>query len=796
MLWQQSSFLTGNILSLWPSPWPGKTLCCIAERWFKPWTVRLPPPSSTLLANIEFWPLAAIPDQAYREVVEPGTPVTPRPTSRHRPGLSITTTVSGMADSTISNGTYDTLNSQLGHFPPPPSELPTPTTPRSTGFLFPVAPLKLPQRNPHPNVPSESSQQPPLQSPPVPYSPSEEPAPQNSTPRQVRRQPSLTTYATNGTVGSLSPFDWHEGSSSIDIDPPDDRMLPAAFITSLISASEHGSPRSNATSMSPPQSSAQLFSGGNNLDAMSSISDATYPPHNYPPPHKFIPPGAAYLESSGRSTKTNSIGTRTSDADHGGPSVGSHMPFVNPVNKYEPIEEDMMGELQARGETPKYSAGANPSKQSSGGRRQSLASTRTTKSYVSSLISKLSRATSRKQPASKPLPPVPFIPSQLRSSDYRKFEESMPLPQLASRAEVLSKMLARGHRPDSNYPSPNATPTLGMDIHLSGISQTLGTPRSNWAAISEVSPYGHRSEEKVATSNRPVGFWDRLITKFGKRRIIVTLVVIATLLIVLAVLLGVLLRQKSTLPNCPTGKTGTDCDIGMFVFPFPFRWYLGDLALTDFRYSLPTAATCVCVGGSSSMCVAQGLLDILPATNSAFTTNFTTKDVTDSLFYAMGAPPDNNCAYQGMLVDTGSKLRFGAFPVRTAWARSALLWNLVQTTDTSATSYIQDFLEQTDFTALGSDDAIDKSGYQISSSGFVFDFAKMAINFESVSWKNDSQVSSGEALKVTDSLNVVLDMMYSNALGESWSLTLHGNHSLKWRSVLRSCVYTAADSIG
>lgn len=685
----------------------------------------------------------------------------------------MTTTASVIADSTISSGTVDALYS---HFPPPPSELPTPTTPRSHGFLIPVAPLRLPQRSPYPDVPSESSRQPSLQRFPT-YNPPEEPAPQNSTPRQLRRQPSLNTYATNGTLGSLSPFDWHEGSSSIDIDPSDDRMLPTSFITSLISASEHGSPRSTSASMSPPQRPAQLFSGGNNLDAMSSISDATYPPHDYPPSHRTIPPGAAYLESSGRSTKTNSIGTRTSETDLGGPSVGSHTPFINPVNKYDPIEEDTMGELQARGETSRYSSGANPSKRSSGTRRQSLVSTRTTKSYVSSLISKLSRATSRRQPILKPLPPVPSIPNQLRGSDYRKFEESMPLPQLASRAEVLSKMLARGYRPDSNYSPSNPTSTPRMDVHLGSVSQTPPASRSNWPTIPEAPSFVFHAEEKATTPSRPVGFWDRLITKFGKRRIIVTLIVIALLLIVLAVLLGVLLK-KSALPKCPAGKTGTDCDIGMIVFPLSFPPYLSYLPLlTELHYRLTTAATCVCVSGSSSMCVAQGLLDMLPATNLAFTTNFTTEDVVDSLFYAIGAPLNNDCAYQAIRVDAGSKLRIGVYPLRTSWARSALLWNLIQTTDVSTTSYIQDFLEKTDFTALGSDNAIDKSGYQVSSSGFVFDFAKMAVSFENISWKNDSQVSSVEALMVPDSLSVVLDRMYSNALGEFRYLTMRRSDS-------------------
>jgi len=512
-------------------------------------------------------------DPTYNEVVEPATPISPA--SRHRQGRSITTTASGIADSTISYTTVDALHSQLGHFPPPPTELPTPTTPRSHAFHIPIAPLKLPQRNPHPDVPSETSRGPPPQPPPIYYS-VEQPIPPNGPLRQLRRQPSLKTYATNGTVGSLSPFDWHEGSSSIDIDPHDDRMLPTSFITSLISTSDHGSPRSNPTPMPPLQNTVQLFSGRNNQDAMSSISEATYPPHNYPPvlpQSKAVPPGPAYLESSGRSSKTSSVGAMTLDTEYDKPSVQSHTPLTNPAHRYEPIEEDTIGELQARGETSKHSSGANPSWHSSRGRRHSFVSTGTTKSYVSSLISKLSRATSRKQTTAKPLPPVPTIPIGLRNSDYQKFEESMPLPQLANRAEVLSKMLAVGRRPHSDY-SPNfwhSTPTSGVEAQCNGVTQPLEPSRSNWQVIHEEPPYKFHSE-KVVSSNHPAVLWERLTTRFGEKRTKLVLVVVAALLIILAVLLGVLLSRKSApgLPKCPTGKTGIDCDIGAVIFPLSF----------------------------------------------------------------------------------------------------------------------------------------------------------------------------------------------------------------------------------
>ena len=507
-----------------------------------------------------------MPGPAYHQVVEPATPAS-QATSRHRTRHSIMTNASGIADSTISFGTVDALQSQLSYFPQPPSELPTPTTPNFPLFLIPIAPLNLPQRNPYPDVPSESSYQPQSRTPSMRY-PSEEPTQTRGAVRPLRRQRSFKTYATNGTVGSLSPFDWHEGSSCIDIYPNDDRMLPASFITSLISSSEHGSPRSNSEPTSPPQSSAQLFSGGNNLDTMSIFSDATYPPHNYPPvspPTKDTPPGAAYLVSSGCSPKTSFVAALTPETEYDKPSVRSHTPLINPASRSEPIAVDTVGELQGRE--------ANTSGRSSRGRRQSLASTRTTKSYVSSLISKLSRATSRKRTTMKPLPPVPTIPTGRRDAEYQKFEESMPLPQLANRAEVLSKMLARGHRPHSNHSPSNiyrSTPTPGVEVQWNGVTQTLDASRSNWPTIQE-SSYKYYSEEKEETSNRPVGFRDRLITRFGKKRIITMLIIIGVLLIVLAVLLGVFLRKKSTqvLPKCPAEKTGIDCDIGTPSF-LPF----------------------------------------------------------------------------------------------------------------------------------------------------------------------------------------------------------------------------------
>lgn len=145
----------------------------------------------------------------------------------------------------------------------------------------------------------------------------------------------------------------------------------------------------------------------------------------------------------------------------------------------------------------------------------------------------------------------------------------MPLPQLANRADVLSKMLARGYRPHSDY-SPNfvqSTPTPVAEVHWNDVSQTLGASRSDWPTGHEVPNHQYYSMEKAATLQRPASVWERLTTRFSRRKIIGILIVVTILLIILAVLLAVLLRKKSGLPNCPAGTTGTDCDIGMFISP-------------------------------------------------------------------------------------------------------------------------------------------------------------------------------------------------------------------------------------
>ena len=77
----------------------------------------------------------------------------------------------------------------------------------------------------------------------------------------IRRQVNDTNSGSN-----ISPYDWHEGASSIGVDATEDRLLSTSFITSLLQ--ENAGPQvANRTSYSS--------------DAISGISEMTYPPRNF-----------------------------------------------------------------------------------------------------------------------------------------------------------------------------------------------------------------------------------------------------------------------------------------------------------------------------------------------------------------------------------------------------------------------------------------------------------------------------------------------------------------------------------
>jgi hypothetical protein len=162
--------------------------------------------------------------------------------SRHRSTLSLDTNASGIAGSTMSMG-GESL--RLSQFPHPPTEIPTTplqsdfesstptrtvfsaqTTPRSRHH--PKPPHNTPTRKPAPPAEKNdlASMRPPID---TSYPPPAAPTSLRSPNRGLVDSTVIPSHV-------FSPHDWHEGASSIDVDPTEDQLLPTSFITALLSS--------------------------------------------------------------------------------------------------------------------------------------------------------------------------------------------------------------------------------------------------------------------------------------------------------------------------------------------------------------------------------------------------------------------------------------------------------------------------------------------------------------------------------------------------------------------------------
>lgn len=137
--------------------------------------------------------------------------------------------------------------------------------------------------------------------------------------------------------------------------------------------------------------------------------------------------------------------------------------------------------------------------------------------------------------------------------------------------------------------------------------------------------------------------------------------------------------------------------------------------------------------------------------------------------------PASNCASQAILVDVAPALNETTSPNRTQWARTAILYNLVQTYDLVSTATLRNFIRNTDFSSLyGQDGPVTNDSLSISvqSSGFVFDFAAMTYSPTSVEWIDSSGVDQIQRDRVGFFADRALDRMYSFATG-AFILTYH-----------------------
>ena len=174
-----------------------------------------------------------------------------RPAPRHVSKNSVDTNASGIAESAIS----------FSAFPPPPLEIPT--TPLRNGFSAGSSPVSARFSPVHPLRPRRL---------PTKMGPGDEASSSarsfaSATGSNISQQTQVPTNVTRG----MSPHDWHDGSSSIDMDPTESRLLPTSLITSLLEENRN---------------LRRAVRGSYTSDAFSGISEMTYPP---PPPDPHHP---------------------------------------------------------------------------------------------------------------------------------------------------------------------------------------------------------------------------------------------------------------------------------------------------------------------------------------------------------------------------------------------------------------------------------------------------------------------------------------------------------------------------
>ncbi|KAJ3570256.1 hypothetical protein NP233_g4532 [Leucocoprinus birnbaumii] len=688
-------------------------------------------------------------------------------THGHTSKPSVDTTASGLAESAIS----------FSAFPEPPSSIP-PTPIRSVfGSASPSvinSPVSLRYDTlvAGGSVPSTSNR----------YSRSTVDRDTNHAPPSPSGKPETDVTSVSGS--NISPYDWHEGASSIDVDATEDRLLPTSFITSLL--------REN---VGPRAANRASFSS----DAFSGISEMTYPPRNpfldslressAGPSHTTSPrqsqrgplprpigarprnsfqrgnvteagssdvhPRSAALASrenprlGGRDVaRKGSLLSQSTVVAELSDGSGRSAKKLAAYNEIEETEYDSQPDIQtnassglATSVTPLTRQRSNSYLNADPLHRESFHSIKSTApSFMSRISSLRRRALTWRR---KPLPPIPTIP-RIAVTRNSSEDEQAPLPELVSRANQLHGLLEKGYHPHQSMISHHT-----KNEHIASGFDHVTIPDT----ISR-----HNSTRNSSGKLRAVA-WVKNNKPWVTLGIFILIAIIA-----IAAAVGVTAQRNKLhkASDCQGNLGGADCNLN---------------------------ATCVCTSSSSpSSCsspIGQAVLDVIPVMNTVLATNITTSTVYSSLWIAQGGVQGSSCVEQVDMIDVGPQLDPVNQPNRTQWAQSALLWTLTQTQNLSSVEQLQDFVRKAAWSSLPTPDGPTSasSGFNMTVAGFNYDFASQTITPISAKFVNEGQPSGDQASRVDASLIPPLDHIYSyavasskqreNALLQYWTNTLH-----------------------
>ncbi|KAJ7786426.1 hypothetical protein B0H16DRAFT_1446177 [Mycena metata] len=649
----------------------------------------------------------------------------PPPRRGHEPHQSVDTQASG-----LSLGASGISFSGFSHrFPAPPSSVPA--SPIS-GFFF-----NSPLQGAFPSV-----------SPLVPRRPGDQ-----SPVTQASQSGSIPSRRADAdSVRDISPYDWHEGASSIDVDATEHSLLSTSFITSLLREnpdaplpSRRVSLRSDFSEMTypPPRTQSSLLS-----------PPSQRPQGARPPPSSFQPiPETPGLVSDDDDTlySVHDPVVRTASVARplrGTPVVGVASATLRNIKSVSstPSYGLKSEELEY---TPHLSLPYSPALPSTAGTQRRFLresndpavrqSTYSTRSHVSSFISTSSRSIRRMFAwKKKPLPPVPRIAHipVAEEAEFKQKEEATPLSQLLMRSDALRTALDSGQHPHNSFMSKHPG-LVSSPFDENGPTRQTPQPYSptpDWA-------YGPSSPQMKVEQQDVAAARQSKVVK--KRRIwIIMCVFLAIALGAIGAAIGVTLHNKNKKgagSSCSGNLVGAACNLD---------------------------ATCACTSPVASRCdgLAQNLVNLTPKMNTLFGTSFSTNEVYQWIWTQQGTVTAKNCGSQAVLVDVGASVALTNFPNRTEWAQAALLFDL-QSLNTTG---LQDFVVDAPWTLLTVDGPANVSNaslFSTVSSGYQFDFAAQILSAPPVSFVTDGAPTTAQAAEVATT--VPLDRMYSFAAAAS-----------------------------
>ncbi|KAG8873151.1 hypothetical protein FRC20_008550 [Serendipita sp. 405] len=351
----------------------------------------------------------------------------------------------------------------------------------------------------------------------------------------------------------------------------------------------------------------------------------------------------------------------------------------------------------------------------------------------------------------KPLPPLPTSsPQYVEGKQLPHPDDNMSVQELAKRAVVMDEYLAVGELP---YRSPITSPAIEgphrsnpvrVSVHsvLGSLSDRARFEPKRSRQVGFAALPSPKQEENAAREETPPN-----VRAFRNRRkwaLFVVFICVAAIGLTAAVLFARPKKSAVSVAACnDEAMTGATCQLN---------------------------ATCICTSTAPGQCapVAQSLLDLLPSTNEFFSMNITEATLALTLWDLQGQQM-GSCATQAQLVDVAPALNQSSYPKRTQWARSAILYNLVQSYDLASTAALRQSVASADFHSLqGVDEPVpnDSSVIAFQASGFVYDFASMTFAPSAVDWETNSGASQVQISRVGFFADKALDRMYSFSTGK------------------------------